>query len=457
MWKTFWYMAKLAIVITGSLWLLSLEGDIVFQWDAYKVTAHTGFVLFIIAAFVLVVTIVTRGAIFVESLPKIMKLYNAGKRREKGHVAILRSLTALSAGDAKIAAYQAQRAQKLSPAEDGLAQLLGAHAARMSGQVNDAEERFEALSQHKETSLLGYQGLIKTAYEQGEEQKALSLAYQAYDKNTKNKDFLPRIYDMELESRSWNAALKTLRKIEKFAALPKDKIKSDRAALVTQIGLEAKRGGQYAQAADQFRAALKLSNGFLPASLELAEYFVKQKQTGKARRVIEAQWRVQPHPQLAKIWMSMLAERKQNKPDARLEWIKRLCDNNIAHSESKIALAKVAMEDGLWGVARDYLLKVEADTPSAAVYRMLEEIAHCSDHDNDKARIWADKGIDAPSDPVWMCEATGRIYPEWQIMSTPQNFNTIIWRGPRRLQISGISSPYGGASNTLNLVEFMDN
>ena len=295
MWKTFWYMAKLAIVITGSLWLLSLEGDIVFQWDAYKVTAHTGFVLFIIAAFVLVVTIVTRGAIFVESLPKIMKLYNAGKRREKGHVAILRSLTALSAGDAKIAAYQAQRAQKLSPAEDGLAQLLGAHAARMSGQVNDAEERFEALSQHKETSLLGYQGLIKTAYEQGEEQKALSLAYQAYDKNTKNKDFLPRIYDMELESRSWNAALKTLRKIEKFAALPKDKIKSDRAALVTQIGLEAKRGGQYAQAADQFRAALKLSNGFLPASLELAEYFVKQKQTGKARRVIEAQWRVQPH------------------------------------------------------------------------------------------------------------------------------------------------------------------
>ena len=60
MWKTFWYMAKLAIVITGSLWLLSLEGDIVFQWDVYKITAHTGFFLFIVAAFVLVVTFVTK-------------------------------------------------------------------------------------------------------------------------------------------------------------------------------------------------------------------------------------------------------------------------------------------------------------------------------------------------------------------------------------------------------------
>ena len=456
MWQTIWYMTKLAIVIVGSLWLLSLQGEVVFQWDAYKITAHTGFFLFVLSAFVLLVTLVTRAAVFVGNLPKLWNFYRSEKRREKGHVAILRSLTALSAGDAKIAAYQAQRAQKLSPAEDGLAQLLSAHAARMTGQTIDAEERFESLVQNKETSLLGYQGLIKTAYEQGEEQKALSLAYQAYDKNSKNKDFLPRIYDMEVDARSWPSALKTLRKIEKAAALPKDKIKLDRAAILTQIGLEQARSGSSAPAVEQYRAALKVSPGFLPASLELCTYYAEHKNTSKAKKAIESQWRIQPHPKLVNLWMSLLSERKLRKPNARLDWIKRLASMNASHIESKIAIAKVAMEDGLWGEAREYLLKAESEEPRAAVYRMLEEIAHCSDHDDDKARIWADKGIDAAADPVWMCQNTGRIYPSWQIVAAPSNdFNTIIWRAPRRLQISGVTSPYG-TQNSLDLISFMD-
>lgn len=449
-------MTKLAIVIVGSLWLLSLQGDVVFQWDVYKVTAHTGFFLFVLASFVIFVALVTRAAVFFGNLPKLAKFYREEKRREKGHAAILRSLTALSAGDAKIAAYQAQRAEKLAPAEDGLAQLLSAHAARMSGQTMDAEERFQALVEKKETSLLGYQGLIKTAYEQGQEQKALSLAYQAYNKNSKNKDFLPRIYDMEVEARTWPAALTTLRKIEKAGALPKEKVKLDRAAILTQIGVEEKRSGRAVQSMEQFRAALKVSTGFLPASIELAEYYVNNKNVSKAKRVIEAQWRIQPHPKFVTMWMTLLSERKLKKPNARLDWVKSLAANNASSIESKIAIAKIAMEDGLWGEAREYLLQAESEEPRAAVYRMLEEIAHCSDHDNDKARIWADKGIDASADPVWMCQNTGRIYPEWQIIATPSNdFNTIIWRAPRRLQISGISSPYG-TQNSLELINFID-
>ena len=221
--QTFWYMIKLSVVIVGVVWLLSLDGQVVMEWDVYRVTAHTGFFLFLIALVVLVVTWVTRGAIWFESIPKLWRIYRGEKRREQGHVAILRGLTALSAGDAKIAEYQAHRAQKLSPAEDGLAQLLSAHAARMNGRTREAEERFHVLAKNKETALLGYQGLIKTAYEQGQEEKALALAYQAYNKNHKNKDLLPRIYEMECESRAWLAALKTLNRIEKTNVMEKTK------------------------------------------------------------------------------------------------------------------------------------------------------------------------------------------------------------------------------------------
>ncbi|MEC7575948.1 MAG: heme biosynthesis HemY N-terminal domain-containing protein [Pseudomonadota bacterium] len=453
--QTFWYMIKLAIVIVGVVWLLSLDGAVVLEWDAYKVTAHTGFFLFLIALGVLLVTWVTRGAIWFENIPKLWKIYRKEKQREQGHVAILRGLTALSAGDAKIAEYQAQRAQKLSPAEDGLAQLLSAHAARMNGRTDEAEARFQNLAKNKETAMLGYQGLIKTAYEQGQEEKALSLAYQAYNKNHKNKDFLPRIYEMECESRAWPAALKTLSRLEKTSLMDKYKMKRDRAALLTQMGLEAKQTEQFTLASEKFAAALKACPDFLPAALELAAYYLRQKDTRRLKKLIENQWRNAPHPELAKLWMDLLSTRKAQKPNARLDWIKRLSANNPDHIESKIAIAKVAMEDGLWGEARGYLLKAEAEAPRQTIYRMLEEIAHCSDHDNDKARIWADKGIDAPADPAWMCENTGRIYAEWQISTPPNNFNTIKWRAPRRLQISGITSPYGTA-NALNLENFID-
>ena len=67
--QTFWYMIKLAIVIVGVVWLLSLDGAVVLEWDAYKVTAHTGFFLFLIALGVLLVTWVTRGAIWFENIP----------------------------------------------------------------------------------------------------------------------------------------------------------------------------------------------------------------------------------------------------------------------------------------------------------------------------------------------------------------------------------------------------
>tara|TARA_R110002124_G_scaffold287216_1_gene471390 strand:+ start:82132 stop:83505 length:1374 start_codon:yes stop_codon:yes gene_type:complete len=456
MWHTFWYMAKLSIVTMGALWLLTLEGDIVFTWDVYTVTAQTGFVLLLIAVFVVLVTWLTRSALFVESLPKLWRYYRGEKRREQSHVAVLRSLTALSAGDAKIAAYQAYRAQKLAPAEDGLALLLGAHAARLNGQGEEAEERFNDLIKNKETSLLGYQGLIKTACEQGEEQKALTLAYQAYDKNHKNKDFLPKIYEMETSSRAWMKALNTLRKMEKTGAMPKEKIKLDRAAILTQMGLEHKRDGQKAQAAEHFRSALKLSAGFMPAALELSALYVAEKQNKRAQKAIESQWRIAPHSALVKLWMALLPERKLKKPNARFEWVKRLASVNPAHIESSIAVAKIAMEDGLWGVAREGLLKAESLESRAAIYRMLEEITLCADHDEEQARQWADKAIEASSDPVWMCQNSGRIYPSWQLVAaTPQDFNTITWRAPRRLQISGISSPYG-ADNPVALVNFMN-
>ena len=453
--QTFWYMIKLSVVIVGVVWLLSLDGQVVMEWDVYRVTAHTGFFLFLIALVVLVVAWVTRGAIWLESIPKLWRIYRGEKRREQGHVAILRGLTALSAGDAKIAEYQAHRAQKLSPAEDGLAQLLSAHAARMNGRTREAEERFHVLAKNKETALLGYQGLIKTAYEQGQEEKALALAYQAYNKNHKNKDFLPRIYEMECESRAWLAALKTLNRIEKTNVMEKDKVKRDRAALLTQIGLDAKQIGQYTLSSEKFAAALKACPEFLPAALELAAYYAHHKDNSRLKRLIETQWRHAPHPDLVAHWMRLLSDRKAQKPNARLDWIKRLAAQNHDHIESLIAIAKIAMEDGLWGEARAYLLKAEAQKPRATIYRMLEEIAHPLKVSAVLNTFWADKGIDAPADPAWMCENTGRVYAEWQIMTPPHNFNSIKWRAPRRLQITGVTSPYG-TSNTLNLENFID-
>ena len=88
-----------------------------------------------------------------------------------------------------------------------------------------------------------------------------------------------------------------------------------------------------------------------------------------------------------------------------------------------------AINQALWGEARQYLKMAEQIRPSARLYRLWSLAEDKQGHD-DSARSYLEKAENAPIDKVWACQESGQVFERW-IPVTPQgHFNTIIWGYP---------------------------
>lgn len=432
--KALWWMIECAAIVAAALWLYSNPGTVSLHWNEYDVETTTAAAFVILVIAVLVITTFTRVIGFLVSLPSYLKNLNLRKRRDRGFRALTMGLSAVAAGDAKLASYHAYKMRRFIPDEKGLPGLLEGQAARLRGDEAEARGHFEKLLKEKDTAFLGIRGLLYTAIETADIDRALDLARQALAMHPDQPWIIRTVFGLEIEKHEWAAALTTLKRAERARAFSEADLRSNRIAILIQQADELSRTGYQQEAIKKLRDANRLDPAFTPAAQRLARAYLAAQKRRAAAAVIERAWKSNPHVDLVPVWESLAPPHKPSDMAAKLRWFERLVAANPGHAESQIAAAQAAINDGLWGEAWQYLAAAEKIRPSARLYRLWAEMEEKTGHSESARRYW-EKVANAPGDKVWVCKDTGAIYESWSPLAAPHGaFNTIVWDSPRPLR-----------------------
>jgi HemY protein len=442
MFQVIWYLVKILIFMGLIVGAISLQGQSVIAWNDYKLTTQTGYLVagslillfLLLGLYSFIVTLIT--------WPSRLKEKSKEKKRQKGMQHLLKSLSASAAQDAKHAYYHAVKAKQfLPPSDQGLAVLLQAHSARLSGQTQNAQHAFEELAQSDDTVLLGSQGLIQNSILKGDYDEALRLAQQSSQKYPKNYHLLRPVYELQLRKKVWSDALSTLQKLRKYHVLKNEEgLENERSLwllIADTIPADCTDPVLMRNRLKSLEKAYKCDKKFAPSVEKLASCYHQFHKDSSAISLIKSFWRQENVTgdvlRVAKLYHSLAPKKFQNSPATLYKWALQLAelDQKSPKFETYLFLSHVATEQGLFGEARTYLAKAEKIAPRQSVYQGWIKLEEKSENRHAVIRQWQDRKDKAEADRTWVCTKTARIFQEWQGVVEPDGFfNSLVWIQP---------------------------
>ena len=372
-----WALADLPGRISGNI------GDITFE------AATPVVVLALLLAFV-VLYVVFRLLGATVRLPRTLRARSAMRRRQAGDAATTRALLALAAGETGDARREASRARRLL-GDTPATLLLAAAAGRIAGRVDESESAFRALADRKDAAFLGLRGLLLQAVEREDWAEAAALARQAETVQPGAAWLRHERERLAVRAGNWVAALELADGDAPKAAL---------AAAAADAEPDAGQAMRLAKLAWQDDPSLA------PAALAYARRLRATGRESRALAIIRQSWSIAPHPDLAEFALAPV-----DTPLARMPAAQKLTQANPEHVESRLLLARIALQAGLIGEARRHVEAARgAGLNQRRLWLLLAEIDEADGGDQREALRHA---ATADPDPVWRCTACRTVCAEW--------------------------------------------
>ena len=279
-------------------------------------------------------------------LPRTIRRRQAARRRTSGDLAVTHTLLALAAGDTGDARREASRARRLL-GDTPATLLLAAEAGRIAGRSDEAEAAFRTLAERDDAAFLGLRGLLRQAIDRGDWTEAMALGRQAEAVQPGAAWLRRERGRLAVRAGEWSDALALA-----DADAPK-------AALATAA---AQSTADEAQMLRLARQAWQEDPSLAPAALVYAKRLRAVGREPRALTVIRHTWSIAPHPDLAEFALAPVSD-----PLARTQAAQRLTEANPTHAESRLVLARTALDAGLTGEARRHAeAAIAAGVKSAA-------------------------------------------------------------------------------------------
>lgn len=397
-----------AILALGAVlaWLADRPGDVSIVWQGYRIET---------SAMALFLGVILASA----TLALIWQLYRAvvgapgsiagffrGRRRMKGYQALSQGMIAVGAGDARFANQQARQARKLLEGEP-LVGLLTAQAAQLSGNRDAARAAFEDMLDTPETTLLGLHGLYVEAERQGQTVAARRCVVEAVKRAPALAWAAEADFQFKIRDGAWDLALSALDRNEQNRLVPKADAKRKRAVLLTAKAMELE-DTEPERALETALEAHKLAPDLVPAAMVAGRSAGGLDRLGQGSTILEKTWKAAPHPDLADIYAHL---RAGDTTQDRFKRVKALARKKPGHVESRVAVARAAIEASEWASAREALAPLVARDPSRRVCVMMAQIEDGEHGDRGRVREWLARAVRAPRDPAWV--ADGQISDDW--------------------------------------------
>lgn len=427
------FFALLFVVAIGFASLADLPGVVSITWQGYVyekppvvIALVVGIALILILVSIWIVLAILRS-------PGIASRFFKRRRKDKGYTALSRGLIALGTGNAKAARKHALDADKLL-SDEPAAKLLLAQTAQLAGRDTEARERFEAMLDNPDTRTLGLHGLFIEAERQNEPVAARHYAEEAHKQMPGLEWAGKAVLGYQAVANHWEEALATLERNYSAKLLDKKTYRRHKAVILTALAQTLELGDPdraYSMAKDAHGLALEL----VPAAVIASRLATRRGDIRKASKLIEATWRLTPHPELAEAYAHV---RTGDSAVDRLKRVKSLAALRANTSIGTMAVARAAIEAREFDEAREQLKKVLRSEPMRGAFLMMAELEEAEHGDRGRMRDWLARAVHAPQDKAWI--ADGVVSPEWQAVSpVTGRLDAFEWATP-----SGLPDPAAG-------------
>ena len=415
-------LAALAAATAIALQLANLGGIVEVQvGETWIGVSFPIAVLLLVLGFVLLHGLLN-GIAWLAGIPARRRAARAARRRADGDMAVTRALVALAAGTPEPARIEVRRARALL-GDTPQTLLLTAEAERLAGREEGAATAFKALAERHDARFLGLRGLLRQAMQREDWAAAQRLAKEAEAAQPGAAWLREERQVLALRTQDWREAL--------ALAAPS----APRAALALAA---AEQEPDPARAAEFEKQAFAADAGFAPGAIAHARRLSEAGSARRARAVLEQAWIAAPHPDIGEAWIAATPDRL-----ARVKAVEDLIHRNADHPESRLLMARVALDAGLTGRAR---AELEALVASAAADRraflLLAELEEAEHGDTADARAaqarWLRGAANAPGSPRWRCAACGAEHTGWKAeCAACGTVGRIVWSAPGSVPARG--------------------
>jgi HemY protein len=428
--RSLWVLLVLVALVAAAIWFADQPGEVSLEWRGWRVDTSVAVLAFVVAVIAIAVALVYRGWLFLRRMPRAVARARRESRRRRGYLALTRGLVAVAAGDAGEARRQVRQAEGLLD-DPPLTMLLSAQASQLAGDARAAQRFFNAMLMRPETEFLGLRGLLTDAMKRGDHRKGLELARRAFRLRPDSEWVANALLDLQVREGAWSQARGTLEHLRQRPEANDAEAGQRIAALEVAAGFQAVATGRSGEARRHFQRALDRDTAFAPAVNAMARLHLDAGKPSRAQSVIEEGWRGAPNPAFVDLYF---VAAQSSDALARMRAAQRLARLNSDHEESRVAVARAALDARLWGEARKALEALVDAHPSARAFRMMAELEEAEHGDLVAAREWLRRASFADPDPAWVCGACGTATVDWAARCAHcGGFATLRWRVPHHV------------------------
>lgn len=364
--------------------------------------------------------------------PQIASRFFKRRRKDKGYTALSQGLIALGTGNVKLARRHGLDADRML-GEEPATKLLLAQTAQLAGKDDEARQRFEAMLDDPGTKALGLHGLFVEAERHKEPVAARHYAEEAVKTSPGLEWAGKAVLGYQAVAHHWDEALKSLERNYAAKMLDKKSYRRQRAVILTALAQKLE-DGEPERAFALAKEAHGLALDLVPAAVLTSRLATRRGDVRKASKVLEATWRLSPHPELAETYAHV---RTGDSAVDRLKRVKSLSAQRTNTAEGALAIAKAALEAREFDEARTQLKKVLQSEPTRAAFLLMAEVEEAEHGDKGRMRDWLARAVKAPLDKAWV--ADGIISADWQAVSpVTGKLDAFQWTAPGGL--SGVDT-----------------
>jgi HemY protein len=434
MWRALVFIGLLLLAAFGAAWLAERPGTVVVTWDKAEYTISLAVAAVLVIGIAIALAFLWAVVRFVISVPGRMTYASRARRRARGYQAVSRGMVAVGAGDPTAARRHAGEAERLLGREP-LTLLLKAQAAQIAGDRSGAEAAFRRMAEDSETRVLGLRGLFVEARRRGDAVAARSYAAEAARLAPAVGWANEAVLEAQCHDGDWRGALATVERRASLGLLDKATARRHRAVLLTADAL-ARRERDEDGALSSALEAVKLAPDLVPAAAVAGQILSRRGDLRRASRIVEAAWKVQPHPDLADVYLNL---RPGDSALDRLHRAETLAKLSSWGPEARLALARAALEAREFARAREVLRPLLDDRPTVRACLLMADVEEAEHGATGRMREWLARAARSPRDPVWI--ADGVVSDRWAPVSpVTGRLDAFVWEAPPDV-LTGPGSP----------------
>ena len=416
-------------------WLADRPGDlaVTFLNTRYEISLTTALAVFL--ASVAIIMIIWWALRSIIDGPQSARRYFRARRRDRGYQALSTGMIAAGSGDAATAKKLAARASSfISADQEPLIHYLGAQVALLEGDNVAARKAFETMLDNGETKALGLRGLYLEAERMNDPVAARHFAEKAFEASPTLDWASDAALAGHARDGAWDKALALLDNRRKLVGADKAAIDRKRAVLLTAkatslIDTDA------ASARNAAVEANRLAPDLIPAAVIAGRALFKQDELRKGAKILEAAWKLKPHPHIADIYIHA---RHGDSAVDRMKRASELVNMQPGHPDGLLALALAQLAAKEYLAARKSTEAVLKSNPTESAWLLLADIEQAETGNVGRVREWLQRALKAPRDAAWV--ADGQISDHWLPFSpVTGKLDAFEWKVPVMLLSNPVS------------------